>query len=134
MLYSVIIDTIVNSTNYQRYIGVSGRHNVKIMGFSYYQNADTGALINVFCPQLGNTTTTNTVAGRTFLSFIYDLNNFRHHYGSIDLGVRELNNFLDFTFTGTTPGTVAPAPVSSTTKFIIYLDINDARTEYPLLN
>jgi hypothetical protein len=44
----------------------------------------------------------------------------------MDLGVRELNNFLDFTFTGTTAG--------ASTRFILYLDINNARTEYPLLN
>ena len=43
----------------------------------------------------------------------------------MDLGVRELNNYLDFTFTDTT---------ATASRFIIYLDINDARTEYPLLN
>ena len=125
MLYSVAIDTIANNTLYQRYIGVSGRHNVKILGFSYHQTGGSGTVINVFCPQLGNTTTNNTGTGRTFLSFLCDLNSFSQHYGSMDLGVRELNNFLDFTFTDTS---------AVAARFILYLDINDARTEYPLLN
>ena len=124
MLYSVAINTIANNTLYQRYIGVSGRHNVKILGFSYHQTGGSGNIINVFCPQLGITTTNDAGAGRQFLSFLCDLNGLSQHYGSMDLGVRELNNYLDFTFTDT----------SATAGFIIYLDINDARTEYPLLN
>ena len=47
----------------------------------------------------------------------------------MDLGVKELNNFLDITFTDTTA-----TDVIVNTRFILYLDINDARTEYPLLN
>lgn len=125
MLYTVAINTIANSTLYQRYIGVSGRHNVKILGFAYHQTGGNGTIINVYCPQLGTTTTIDTGAGRTFLSFICDNNSFSQHYGSMDLGVRELNNFLDFTFTDTT---------ANAARFILYLDINDARTEYPLLN
>ena len=130
MLYTVAINTILNNTLYQRYIGVSGRHNVKILGFSYNQTGGSGTLINVFSPQLGTTTTTDIGgAGRTFLSFIFDNGSFSQHYGSMDLGVRELNNYLDFTFTDTTA-----TDVITNTRFILYLDINDARTEYPLLN
>ena len=129
MLYSVVIDNIKNNKLFQRYIGVSGRHNVKILGFSYHQTGGSGNIINVYCPQLGPTTTIDTGAGRTFLSFIYDSGSFSQHYGSMDLGVRELNNFLDFTFTDTTA-----TDVIVNTRFILYLDINDARTEYPLLN
>jgi hypothetical protein len=126
MLYSVAINTILNNTLYQRYIGVSGRHNVKILGFSYHQTGGNGTIINVFSPQLGTTTTTDIGgATRTFLSFICDNNSFSQHYGSMDLGIRELNNYLDFTFTDTT---------ANAARFILYLDINDARTEYPLLN
>ncbi len=125
MLYTVAINTILNNTLYQRYIGVSGRHNVKILGFSYHQTGGSGTLINVFCPQLGTTTTTDAGATRTFLSFIFDSGSLSQHYGSMDLGVRELNNYLDFTFTGM---------IETATRFILYLDINDARTEYPLLN
>jgi len=125
MLYSVAINTILNNTLYQRYIGVSGRHNVKILGFSYHQTGGSGTLINVFCPQLGNTTTNDAGTGRTFLSFIFDSGSLSQHYGSMDLGVRELNNYLDITFTGM---------IETATRFILYLDINDARTEYPLLN
>jgi hypothetical protein len=55
---------------------------------------------------------------------MFDNGSFSQHYGSMDLGVRELNNFLDFTFNGATAG--------ASTRFILYLDINDARTEYPL--
>ena len=126
MLYSVAINTILNNTLYQRYIGVSGRHHVKILGFSYHQTGGSGTIINVFSPQLGTTTSTD-IGGttRTFLSFIFDSGSLSQHYGSMDLGVRELNNFLDFTFTGM---------IETATRFIIYLDINDARTEYPLLN
>jgi hypothetical protein len=129
MLYTVVIDNIKNNKLFQRYIGVSGRHNVKILGFSYHQTGGSGSIINVYCPQLGPTTTIDTGAGRTFLSFIYDSGSFSQHYGSMDLGVRELNNFLDFTFTDTTA-----TDVIVNTRFILYLDINDARTEYPLLN
>ena len=130
MLYSVAINTIANNTLYQRYIGVSGRHNVKLLGFSYHQTNGSGNIINVFCPQLGTTTTTDLGgATRTFLSFIFDNGSFSQHYGSMDLGVRELNNYLDFTFTDTTA-----TDVITNTRFILYLDINDARTEYPLLN
>lgn len=125
MLYTVAINTILNNTLYQRYIGVSGRHNVKILGFSYNQTGGSGTLINIFCPQLGTTTTTDAGTGRTFLSFIFDANNLRQYYGSMDLGVRELNNFLDITFSGV---------IETATRFILYLDINDARTEYALLN
>jgi len=126
MLYSVAINTILNNTLYQRYIGVSGRHNVKILGFSYHQTGGSGTIINVFSPQLGTTTTTDLGgATRSFLSFIFDSGSLSQHYGSMDLGVRELNNFLDFTFTDTT---------ANAARFILYLDINDARTEYPLLN
>lgn len=125
MLYSVAINTILNNTLYQRYIGVSGRHSVKILGFSYHQTGGSGTIINVFSPQLGTTTTTDTGTGRSFLSFIFDTNSLSQHYGSMDLGVRELNNYLDFTFSGM---------IETATRFIIYLDINDARTEYPLLN
>ena len=126
MLYSVAINTILNNTLYQRYIGVSGRHNVKILGFSYHQTGGSGTIINVFSPQLGNRTTTDLGgATRSFLSFIFDSGSLSQHYGSMDLGVRELNNFLDFTFTDTT---------ANAARFILYLDINDARTEYPLLN
>ena len=129
MLYSVVIDNIKNNKLFQRYIGVSGRHNVKILGFSYHQTGGSGSIINVYCPQLGPTTTIDTGAGRTFLSFIYDSGSFSQHYGSMDLGVRDLNNFLDFTFPDTTA-----TDVIVNTRFILYLDINDARTEYPLLN
>ena len=125
MLYSVAINTILNNTLYQRYIGVSGRHRVKILGFSYHQTGGSGTLINVFCPQLGSTTSTDIGATRTFLSFIFDSGSLSQHYGSMDLGVRELNNFLDFTFTGM---------IETATRFVLYLDITDARTEYPLLN
>ena len=127
MLYSVVIDNIKNNKLFQRYIGVSGRHNVKILGFSYHQTVggSNGSIINVYCPQLGNTTTIDTGAGRTFLSFLFDNNSFSQHYGSMDLGVKELNNYLDFTFTDTS---------ATASRFILYLDINDARTEYPLLN
>ena len=124
MLYSVVIDGITNNTLYQRYTGVSGRHHVRLMGFSFHQTGGSGTLINVFCPQLGTTTTNDTGTGRTFLSFLVDLNAFDHHFGTIDLGVRELNNYLDFVFTGTS-NTVA--------RFILYLDINDAQTQYSLL-
>ena len=126
MLYTVAIDNIKNSKLFQRYIGVSGRHNVKILGFSYHQTGGSGTIINVFSPQLGSTTTTDLGgATRTFLSFLCDLNGLSQHYGSMDLGVRELNNYLDFTFTDTT---------ATASRFIIYLDINAVRTEYPLLN
>lgn len=126
MLYSVVVDAIANSTNFPRYIGVSGRHHVKLLGFSYHQNGGSGSLINVFCTQLGNNTTlAGEGAGRCFLSFIYDMGSFSQHYGVIDLGIKDLNNYLDFSFTNT---------ANADRRFVIYLDINDARTEYRLLN
>lgn len=140
MLYSVVIDGITNNTLYQRYTGISGRHHVKLMGFSFHQTGGSGNVVSVNCQQLGNNTSnaidTTTMIGtvqitnfnaqntRTFLSFLVDLNSFDHHYGAIDLGVRELNNYLDFVFTGTS---------NTAARFILYLDINDAQTQYPLL-
>ena len=141
MLYSVVIDGITNNTLYQRFTGVSGRHHVKLMGFSFTQAGGSGSVVSVNCQQLGNNTSNftnlisteqigtrqityyNTQNTRTFLSFIVDLNAFDHHFGVIDLGVRELNNYLDFTFTGTT---------DNAARFILYLDINDAQTQYSL--
>ena len=129
MLFSVVIDDIKNNTNYPRYTGVSGRHHVKLLGYGYHQTGSSGSIINVFCPQLGNnttlSTTTNTGAGRSFLSFLCDHKSFDHHYGVVDLGIRELNNYLDFSFTDTT---------ATAARFVIYLDINDARTQDRLLN
>ena len=139
MLYSVVIDGITNNTLYQRFTGVSGRHHIRLMGFSFTQTGGSGSVISVNCQQLGNNTSnaldTTTMIGtvqitnfngqntRTFLSFLVDLNTFDHHFGSIDLGVRELNNYLDFVFTGTT---------DTAARFILYLDINDAQTQYSL--
>ena len=139
MLYSVVIDGITNNTLYQRFTGVSGRHHVRLMGFSFTQTGGSGSVVSVNCQQLGNNTSnaldTTTMIGtvqitnfngqntRTFLSFLVDLNTFDHHFGSIDLGVRELNNYHDFVFTGSS---------NTAARFILYLDINDAQTQYSL--
>lgn len=134
MLYTVIMgpmsnqssDAITYGTNTatQRvYLGISGRHNIKIVGWEFACiPAPSASLtgVNVYIPEL----MTKSNANNCTYSFCH---NEHIHPMVFDLGVQQLNNYLTITINTGSGGTL------TSVNYMLYLDI-EAENKYPLTN
>lgn len=134
MLYTVIMGpmsnqssdaiTYGNNTASQRvYLGISGRHNVKILGWEFVAVPGPSTSLSgvtVYIPEL----MTKSNANNCTYSFLH---NEHIHPMVFDLGVQQLNNYLTITITTSSGGTL------TSVNYVLYLDI-EAETKYPLKN
>ena len=121
-----------NTFTQQIYLGISGRHNVKIKAFEFNATpvaVDGARGILVRIDELHMRMNTSTLGGFDFAFLHID---HMHDY-ELDLGIQDLNNYLTFTITasnivlGNAPGTL------TTVDMVLYLDIEE-ETKYLLNN
>jgi len=138
MLYTVIVggmapNGVINGNTYTQivYLGISGRHNVKINGFEYNAtpvpaDGTTGVLVRIdelFARTNPTRSTLNTVGPYNF-AFLHT----QHiHDIKVDLGIQNLNNYLTFTII------TANAATITALDYILYLEIEE-ETKYLLNN
>lgn len=142
MLYTVIVGRMapnyivptapapLNTFRQQIYLGISGRHNVKIKGFEFNATpnpADGARGVLVRIDELYMRSNTTTLGGFNFAFLHID----HIHDYELDLGIQILNNYLTFTITAEnaingTEGTF------TNLDMILYLEIEE-ETKY-LLN
>lgn len=133
MLYTVIVggmapNGVISGNTYRQqvYLGVNGRRHVKVKGWEYNStpappDGNTGILVNV--AELFDKTSNTTLGTFTF-GFLH---NQHIHPFDLDLGVQNLNGYLNFTIT--TQYTIALLTIN----YILYLEIGE-ENKYPLLN
>jgi hypothetical protein len=134
MLYTVLVGQnapnfpvlpiATNTFTQQIYLGISGRHNVKIKGIQFDINPDTAGLVFVRIDEFYSRLTNNTTGSYNlaFLTdgFIQSMTNM-----NFDLGIQNLNNYLTFTITTTAGGPITYA------NFLMFLEIEE-ETKYLL--
>jgi hypothetical protein len=137
MLYTVIIGRMApnyvapttNTFTQQIYLGISGRHNIKIKAFEFNATpspADGARGVLVRINELYMRSNTTTLGGFNF-AFLH----IEHvHDYELDLGIQDLNNYLTFTITA--ENVVAGGPGSFTNlDMVLYLEIEE-ETKYLL--
>lgn len=137
MLYTVIIGRMApnyvapttNTFTQQIYLGISGRHNIKIKAFEFNatpQPADGARGVLVRINELYMRSNTTTLGGFNF-AFLH----IEHvHDYELDLGIQDLNNYLTFTITA--QNVVLGGPGSFTNlDMVLYLEIEE-ETKYLL--
>ena len=138
MLYTVIVggmapNGVINGNTYTQivYLGISGRHNVKINGFEFNATpvpADglTGVLVRIdeLHARMNNTRSTLNAIGPYNFAFLHT----QHiHDIKVDLGIQNLNNYLTFSIITANNATITAL------DYILYLEIEE-ETKYLLTN
>ena len=132
VLYSVLIGAMSNNeaavyatnTLSQRvYIGLTGRHHVKIAGWEYTAVPATGVTtpgVQLYIREFG----VNSNGNNTTLAFLNTGTDIFSHPIKLDLGIQIFNNFLNILIT-------TQAAALTNVNMVLYLEI-DPVNEFPL--
>lgn len=135
MLYTVLVGSFapngvinINTFTQQIYLGISGRHNVKIKGMQLDVNPDLQGLVLIRIDEFYNRLSPNTVGSYNFALLTDGFTN--PPPIDLDLGIQNLNNYLTFTITHTNTTLTALNPITQL-NFLLYLEIEE-ETKYLL--